>query len=99
MICVERRTNFSHNTNVSTWRAARSSCLCPSVVEVSLEGNVSEVAEQLVFLHPVHLRRLLLFFGMDLHLFFCRRSAQAHLSERVHQPSALIIRQLDGRYC
>lgn len=94
MISVGRAT-FSRNTNSSTPRAAKSSCLCPLVFEVSAEGNVSEVAEQLVFLHPVHLWRPLLFFGMDLHLFFCCRSAQAYLSKRVRQPAALIIRQLE----
>lgn len=82
----------------STQRAAKSSYLCPLVFEVSLEGNVSEVAEQLVLLHPVHLRRFLFFFGMYLHLFFCCRSAQAYLSERVQQRAALIICQLDRIY-
>lgn len=79
---------------------AESSYFCPLVFEVSLEGDVSEIAEELVFLHPVHLRRFLLFFGMDLHLFFCCRSAQTqpHLSKWVQQPAGLIVRQLDRRY-
>lgn len=61
---------------------------------MSLRGTASEVAEQLVLLYPVHLRGLLLLFGVDLHLFLCRRSAEAHLSEGVHHPAAFFIRQL-----
>lgn len=64
---------------------------------VSLEQNVSEIAEELMFLCPVHLRGLPLFFGTDLHLFFCRRSAetQAHLGKGVRQLATFIICQLE----
>lgn len=61
---------------------------------MSLSGTASEVAEQLVLLYPVHLRGLLLLFGMDLHLLLRRRSAEAHLSEGVRHPAAFFIRQL-----
>lgn len=60
----------------------------------SLRGTASEVAEQLVLLYPVHLRSLLLLFGVDLHFFFCCRGAQAHLGERVNHPAAFIVCQL-----
>lgn len=60
-------------------------------------GGASEVAEQLVLLIPVHLRRLLLLFGVDLHLDLGRRRAQAHLGERVVQRAALVVRQLQGK--
>lgn len=73
--------------------------LCLSVC-VSSEGNVSEIAEELVFLHPVHLWCFLLFFGMDLHLLLCCCSAQtqAHLSKRVRQLAILTDGYLHGRY-
>lgn len=60
-------------------------------------ASASEVAEQLVLLIPVHLRRLLLLFGVDLHLDLGRRRAQAHLGERVVQRAALVVRQLQGK--
>lgn len=58
--------------------------------------NALKVAEKLILLHPVHLRRPPLFFGVDLHLFFCcrRTQTQSDLSEWVHQPAAVIIPQL-----
>ena len=79
---------------------AESSYLCPLVFEVSLEEDASEIAEELIFLDPIHLWCFLLFFGMDLHLFLCCRSAQtqAHLSIWVQQPGGFIVRQLDRRY-
>lgn len=46
---------------------------------------------------PVHLRRPLLLFGVDLHLDLGRRRAQAHLGERVVQRAALVVRQLQGK--
>lgn len=65
---------------------------------MSLERNVLEITEELVFLHPVHLRRLLLFFGVDFQLFLCRCGAQsqAYLSKRVKELAALVIGQLEN---
>lgn len=90
-----RWATFSRNTNSSALSVEKSSYLCPFVSEVSSEGNVSEVAEQLMFLYPVHLWRSLLLFGVDLHLFLRCCSTQAYLGKWVRQPPALFVCQLE----